>query len=433
MRSYGSSGWQGVTNTNRTLLFDSTTNYGYALFQTGPYNNGSTSYIGGPGSLPAAAATTISATGNLITGDHTKNFTATSAGQYFLVGNPYASPVDPRSFTTSGTDNRRNLYGKLWMWDAKPGGALGRYVSFDLSSNAYSVTGNGFADNNVMIQSGQAFFVQATDIGPARLVFRETSKNPNGSHAMMGDEIRTGKSLLRLTLQQPLTGDSTENLDGAVAVFHAEGKPGLDPLDGSKLMNSSENIFFRREERSLTFEHRPMVTATDTLQLRMSNLQARSYRLQAEGSDFPDTDGVSAELIDRFTGRTVALSLTGKTDHPFTVTADSLSTGDRFLVVFRRAAAPVVVTPDRDGNTTGLKLYPNPVRENLQVSVNVSMTGPYTVQVVSGSGEPVWMRTGIASGTKRMEINTSNLVSGVYHLVLTDAQGGRTVKKFVKE
>ena len=433
MRSYGSSGWQGVTNTNRTLLFDSTTNYGYALFQTGPYNNGSTSYIGGPGSLPAAAATTISATGNLITGDHTKNFTATSAGQYFLVGNPYASPVDPRSFTTSGTDNRRNLYGKLWMWDAKPGGALGRYVSFDLSSNAYNINGHGYQNDNVMIQSGQAFFVQATDIGPARLVFRETSKNPNGSHAMMGDEIRTGKSLLRLTLQQPLTGDSTENLDGAVAVFHAEGKPGLDPLDGSKLMNSSENIFFRREERSLTFEHRPMVTATDTLQLRMSNLQARSYRLQAEGADFTDTDGVSAELIDRFTGRSVPLSLTGKTDHPFTVTADSLSTGDRFLVVFRRAAAPVVVTPDRDGNSAGLKLYPNPVRDDLQVSVNVSMTGPYTVQVVSGSGEPVWMRTGIVSGTKRVEINTSGMVSGVYHLVLTDAQGGRTVRKFVKE
>jgi hypothetical protein len=433
MRSYGSSGWANVTNTNSTLLFDGTTNYGFALFAAGPYNNGSSAI----NPATAAQTTVLSATGNLITGDHTKSFTATAANQFFLVGNPYASPVDPRSFTATGTVNRTNLNSKLWMWDAKPGigtgNGLGRYVSFDLSLNSYNVTGNGFADNNVMIQSGQAFFVQSAGSGAATLVFRESSKDANGSHAMMGDENRTPKALLRLTLQQPITGDSTENLDGAVAVFHAEGKPGLDPLDGSKLMNSSENIFFRREERSLTFEHRPMVTATDTLQLRMSNLQARSYRLQAEGSDFPDTDAVSAELIDRFTGRTVALSLTGRTDHPFTVTADSLSTGDRFLVVFRRAAAPVVVTPDRDGNGAGLKLYPNPVRNDLQVSVSVSMTGPYTVQVVSGSGEPVWMRTDIASGTKRVEINTSGMVSGVYHLVLTDAQGGRTVKKFVKE
>jgi hypothetical protein len=430
MRSYGSSGWSNVTNTNSTLLFDNTTNYGYALFATGPYNNGAG--VGSPST--AAQNTTLSATGTLITGDHTKSFTATTANQYFLVGNPYASPVNPRSFAS----NRTNLNDKLWMWDAKPGvgtgNGLGRYVSFDLSINEYIPLGNGYPDHNVMIQSGQAFFVQATSSGvPTELVFRESSKNANGASGMMGNTTATPKARMRLTLQQPITGDSTENLDGAVAVFHAEGKPGLDPLDGSKLMNSSENIFFRREERSLTFEHRPMVTSTDTLQLRMSNLQARSYRLQAEGADFPDTDGVSAELIDRFTGRSVPVSLKGKTDHAFTVTSDSLSTGDRFLVVFRRAAAPVVVTPDRDANSTGLKLYPNPVRENLQVSVNVSMTGPYTVQVVSGSGEPVWMRTGIASGTKRVEINTSGMVSGVYHLVLTDAQGVRTVKKFVKE
>jgi hypothetical protein len=437
MRSYGSSGWADVTNTNTSLLFDNTTNYGYALFATGPYNNGSTTYIGGPGSLPAAAATTLSATGTLITGDHTKNLSAAAANQFFLVGNPYASPVDPRSFTETPTANRTNLNGKLWMWDAKPGvgtgSGLGRYVSFDLNSNLYNVTGNGYADNNVMIQSGQAFFVQATASGAATLVFRETSKNANGSHEMMGDEIRTAKALLRLTLQQPVTADSADNLDGAVAVFHAEGKAGLDPLDGSKLMNSSENIFFRREDRSLTFEHRPVVTAKDTLYLRMSNLQNRTYRLQIRATDFPDADVVTAELTDRFTGKSTPISLKGDTDHAFAVTADSMSKGDRFMVVFSRAAAPVVVTPDTDADAAGLKLYPNPVRNNLQVAVNVSMTGPYTIHVISGNGESVWMRSGIVSGTKHVAINTSGMLPGVYHLVLTGGQGGRTVKKFVKE
>jgi hypothetical protein len=61
------------------------------------------------------------------------------------------------------------------------------------------------------------------------------------------------------------------------------------------------------------------------------------------------------------------------------------------------------------------------------------MTSPYSIQVISGNGETVCMRSGIASGTKRVAINTSGMVSGVYHLVLTDGQGGRTVKKFVKE
>jgi hypothetical protein len=434
MRSYDSSGWADVTSTNSTLLFDNTTNYGYALFATGPYNNGSTAYIGSPGSLPAAAATTLSATGTLITGDHTKNLSASGANRFFLVGNPYASPVDPRSFTDTGTVNRTNLKSQLWMWDAKPGTGrgLGRYLSFDLSSSSYNVPSPGYADNDVMIQSGQAFFVQSIADEPATLVFRESSKNANGSHAMMGDEIRTPKALLRLTLQQPITSDSTENLDGAVAVLHPEGKPGLDPLDGSKLMNSSENIFFRREARSLTFEHRPMVTAKDTLYLRMSNLQAMSYRLQAEGSDFPDTDAVSAELVDRFTGRSVPLSLTGKTDHPFTVTADSLSTGDRFLVVFRRAAAPVVVTPDTDGGEA-LRLYPNPVRDRLRVAVGASFSGPYTAAVFNAAGVEVWKKSGIPAGTKTVDVSTSAFLSGLYTLVLTDAKGDTRVEKFVRE
>jgi hypothetical protein len=332
--------------------------------------------------------------------------------------------------------NRTNLNAKLWMWDAKPGNGvgngLGRYVSFDLSSNAYSVPGNGYADDNVMIQSGQAFFVQATAVGAATLVFRETSKDANGSHAMMGDEIRTAKSLLRLTLQQPVTADSADNLDGAVAVFHAEGKAGLDPLDGAKLMNSSENIFFRREDRSLTFEHRPLPGVRDTLRLRMANMLARGYTLQVEATDFPDVDGLSAELRDRFTGKSTPISLKGVTDHSFTVTADSLSTGDRFEVVFRQAAAPVTVIPDTDGGDV-FKLYPNPVREKLKVAVQLSTSGPFGLQVFDASGSEVWRRTGIASGTKTVEVNTAGLQNGVYMLVLTDAKGKTQVEKFVRE
>jgi hypothetical protein len=216
----------------------------------------------------------------IITGDHTKTFNASAAGQYFLVGNPYASPVDLRSFTTTPTANRTNLNAKLWMWDAKQGvgkgSGLGRYVSFDLSTNQYSVFGNGYPDNNVMIQSGQSFFVQATAAGAATLVFRESSKDARGSHAMMGDQNITPKALLRLILQQ---SDGSENLDGSVAVFHSDGRTALDPFDGCKLMNSSENIFFRREGRNLTFEHHPLLETQDAIFMRVSNLSNMTYRL----------------------------------------------------------------------------------------------------------------------------------------------------------
>lgn len=429
MRSYGS-GWADVTNTRTSVLFDGTTNYGYALFATGPYNNGAS--IINPSQ--AAQSTTLSATGMLITGDHTKTVTATAANQYFLVGNPYTSPVDPRSFTTTPTINRTNLNSKLWMWDAKPGvgtgNGLGRYVSFDLSSNQYSVFGDGYPDNNVMIQSGQAFFVQATDPGVATLVFRESSKDASGSHTMMGDQNTSPKALLRLTLQ---SSDGTENLDGAVAVFHTDGKKALDPLDGSKLMNTSENIFFRREGRNLTFEHHPLVETQDTIFMRVSNLTAKTYRLQVESQHFANMEAWKAELKDRFTGKSTTIDLKGNITEEFQVTADSLSTGDRFMVIFSKSAANGGQTPDDFSASSGIKLFPNPVRAQLRLRLDNKASGVYSVSIINSAGARVWQREGISEDIRQLDINTSGLPAGLYRLSVTDAQGYNRINTFVKD
>ena len=434
MRSYGVSGWAPVTSTNSTLLFDNTTNYGYALFATGPYNNGSTAYIGSPGSLPAAAATTLSATGTLITGDHTKSFTASAANQFFLVGNPYASPVDPRSFTETPTVNRTNLNGKLWMWDAKPGAGigngLGRYVSFDMSINQYNVLGDGYADHNVMIQSGQAFFVQATASGAATLVFREASKDATSSHAMMGDAIDK-KAVLRLTLQETV-GDSSENLDGAVAVFHAAGKSGLDPLDGQKLMNTSENLSLRRDDRNLSFEHRPEVGGTDTLMLRIGNMRTQAYVLEASADGFTQKD-MTATLVDRLTGQRRLLDAGGITRYPFTVSSDSLSTGDRFMVVFGGRINGSGVTPEGSSVSPELRLFPNPATSRLGVRYTVTMAGSLSLRVYDARGALVMDRTvEDHTGTGLLELNTSALPGGMYRVLLTDGAGSRQTQTFIR-
>jgi hypothetical protein len=92
----------------------------------------------------------------------------------------------------------------------------------------------------------------------------------------------------------------------------------------------------------------------------------------------------------------------------------------------------VVVTPDTDGGEA-LRLYPNPVRDRLRVAVGVSVTGPFTATVFNAAGVEVWKRSGIAAGTKTVDVGTSTLQTGVYTLVLTDAKGETKVEKFVKE
>jgi hypothetical protein len=433
MRSYGSSGWQNVTNTNTTYLFDASTNNGFALFQTGPYNNGSTAYIGSVGSLPSGVATTLSATGGLITGDHTKNFSPTSNGQYFLVANPYASPVDPASFTASGTVNRTNLDNTLYMWDAKQAGAntLGRYVSYSISGSSYSNggAGTGFPDNTVQIQSGQAFFVRATTGGtPASLVFRESSKSSTGSHTMFGSGTATVGKMVRLFL-----AEDSNHIDGAVAFFRAGASAGIDAEDGVKLMNASDNLGFRREGRTLVFEFRPELKGTDTLQLQLSQMQQKAFRLRVLLEGFTGAEGVQAELVDRHLKQRRELSHTDTTNVDFSVTADSASTGERFQIVFKKAASPGggTVEPAEAGR---INPYPNPVVPGVPVRVDIDGTkAPWSLQLMDAGGRTVWRQTVKDPGQRRVHIDMSRMATGVYQLLMTDGKGTQSISRLLKQ
>jgi hypothetical protein len=431
MRSYDAT-WQGITNTKTTELFNATTNNGFALFLTGPYNNGSTAYIGGPGNLPNGIASTLSATGTLITGTHTKSLTATAVGQYFLIANPYASPVNPASFTSEGTINRTNLDNTLHLWDAKPGGTngLGRYVSFSIFPPSYSNggSGTGYVDNTVQIQSGQAFFVRATAVGAASLVFRETSKGSLTNLDMMGNGDPVSIPSMRFQLWQ-----DTVNYDGAVAFFHAKASKGFDAMDGLKLLNGSDNLGFRRDGKTLVFEHHPVLGATDTLFLQLSQMRQQPFRLTIEAVGLPQSEGLRARLIDRFTGRETDIDLGGRTEMDFTIGADSASSGDRFMVVLGGVTGGITPTPEL-ADVSGLRVYPNPLAG--AGTVKVSLAGrkaPLDLRVIDALGRTVWLRSSVGTALGQVEIDMAGLAAGVYHLILTDATGGQTVSKILKQ
>ena len=429
MRSYDAT-WQGITNTKTTELFNATTNNGFALFLTGPYNNGSTAYIGGPGNLPNGIASTLSATGALITGTHTKSLTATTVGQYFLIANPYASPVNPASFTSEGTINRVNLDNTLHLWDAKPGGTngLGRYVSFSIFPPSYSNggPGTGYVDNAVQIQSGQAFFVRATAAGAASLVFRETSKGSLTNLDMMGNGDPVIIPSMRFQLWQ-----DTVNYDGAVAFFHAKASKGFDAMDGLKLLNGSDNLGFRRDGKTLVFEHHPVLGATDTLFLQLSQMRQQSFRLTIEAVGLPQSEGLRARLIDRFTGRETEINLGGRTEMDFTIGADSASSGDRFMVVLAGVTGGIIPTPEFT-DVSDLRVYPNPLAGAVKVSL-AGRKAPLDLRVIDALGRTVWSRSSVGTALGQVEIDMAGLAAGVYHLILTDATGGQTVSKILKQ
>jgi hypothetical protein len=334
MRSYVNNAWVNVSNTKTSgTLFDDNGNMAYAIFVTGPYGRGNVS-----GQNFLATATTLSATGNLIMGDYNRNLGTLSAGQYVMVGNPYASPIDPRSISTANTSNISNT---LWLWDARQQGSsnLGRYVSFDVSGGIYNNggAGTGYPDNSVMIQSGQAFFVKAAAAGSASITFRESSKSSSNSNLAFGNNTEKPKELLALRLQREAEGE-WQNIDGAVAFFEEGGNPAVDAMDGSKLMNTADNLFFRRGNSNLVFEHRARVSTVDTVFIRMNNTAKLPSRLIIDGSGFSDM-WLEAFLIDDQGGKPVPLKLNGVNAYDFILDAGAGSNVDRFMIVLRKAEA----------------------------------------------------------------------------------------------
>ena len=325
MRKFSSNAWTNISNTNSELLFGSTTNNGFALFVTGPYQNGNGNISSGQ------SATTLRATGSLITGDHIKSLSASVANEYFLVGNPYASPVRPAAIELSA-----GMAGNFWMWDASDIN-FGRYVAYDRTLDQYSLTGgNGFSNTGpTPIQSGQAFFAKVTTAGPSSLTFRESFKSSSVSGGMFGAQASLSLEKIRIHLQRRI-GDEYPDADAAWMIFHPSANKYEDPFDGSKLANSSENLTLMRNTRAMTFEYHPTLKRRDTLFMRLSELKFQEYRIETEGMAWDDTS-ITAELVDRNNGQRKKINLSSISHHVFM--ADSTAT-DRYMIVLSKPAPP---------------------------------------------------------------------------------------------
>jgi hypothetical protein len=336
IQQYVNNSWSVLNNTNTSNLFNATTNNAYSVFVTGPYNNGSTNINA------AAVATTLSATGTLIQGTHTKTLTPTAAGQYFLVANPYASSVSPTSISFT------NIADNFYMWDPNCLGSynVGQYNTYNRTAQTYTLVTNSVAGtvytNSTPIQSGQAFFVQADAAAATSITFNETDKVSGSTNV-----FRTSSSnvqVMRHTLKKTIGGELM-SIDGALGVFYDGGNAAINYNDAAKFSNSTENIVLRRANGSYAIEERPLVTEKDTLFVRLTNTTQSAYTLELTGENFTNTPGLTATLKDAYTNTSLPLSITDTNRYNFAVDANAASTGDRFMIVFKaNSTLPVQFT-----------------------------------------------------------------------------------------
>jgi len=326
VKTYNSSidDWDGLTNTTATSLGNnnsSAANSAYGIFITGPYRSNTIT--------TAPLNTTLRATGLLQTGTQTFNYSVNN-GQYILTGNPYAAPIDFKTIT------KTNVANTMWAWDAQLS-TLGGYVmfSYDSVKDKYDQDiAPALTKQTRIIQSGQAFFVQAT-ANSQTVTINESDKASIDSsrNTVFFAPTTDDAQQLRITLNK-----AGEGIDGILVKLDNVYKQDLTD-DGNKLFSYNENLSIRVDTSYLGIERMPLPKENDSLWLDVWGMKAKtSYSFTMQPQNIPVK--VKAYLLDRFLNTKTPLSLTTDSTLNFTTTSDKGSYAeDRFVIVFAQAGA----------------------------------------------------------------------------------------------
>ncbi len=328
--------WSSIANTDATVL---TAGNAYRILIRG---DRSTDLNTQPASN---TATTLRATGSLLTGSVIMNSTGAGAtagmpllsaaiGGYSFVGNPYASPVNWDNVYTSAV----GLEDYYYTWDPTRG-THGAYVYWDKSDGANG--GSVGSAVNQHIQPGQAIFVRSSSATPV-LTFNEAHKSSSFTNTFRTQTTLTGKLSIGLTNTALMAANN--GFDGANILFADNFSGAIDGEDIPKMNNQDENLSVYSNTTNLMKESRPTVTANDTVQLRIWQLASNSYILTFDAQQF--TTNKEAYLLDGYLNTSSPISIAGNSQYAFTTNATATSYADtRFKVVFRTSGAlPVSIT-----------------------------------------------------------------------------------------
>lgn len=328
IRSYDgqTNAYVNVTDTKNAVLFDGSINKPYLIFITGPYASG---FIGS-GSDP----TTLNATGNLITGTQTYNFVANGTNNFALIANPYPCPIDfEKVFTNAGN---LNIAPKFYVVDPNLN-EIGGYVTVVRSGvNTYNVMpSSGATAQNHYIQSGQAFFVEASADGGAALEIKEEDKDATTAETNVFRTNNGSFETFAINLNAVPVNNIPVMIDGALVNCHNNyNLAHNNNEDADKFFNPNESIFILNSSYTFAQDGRPLVDNGDEIKIGLNGMRQRNYQLEIKPDNI-NAPYLTATLFDNFLNSTVSVSLTSSTVYPFTVTANAASgNNNRFKIVF---------------------------------------------------------------------------------------------------
>ena len=379
------------------------------------------------------SATTLRATGQLITGDVTFTTSGTSsasgatstygltsgADNYSLIANPYACPIDWYTIYRHNNSSNNLSSSYLYLDPTFLASGYNVYITYNAVSNS---TNNpaGSIGSRRYIQSGQGFFVQnwGASTSPAyadgnntQLVISESDKAVSSTHTAVFGAAKP--NLLAISLWKNVNG-ADMNVDGAVAVFNSNFTKNIGAEDSKKIANSAENISITESINDLSIDGLPTPDAGDVIALKLNQVTAGiEYQLKVDVSDYA---GLDAYIHDALMNTEVSATTTVS----FTPTTDAATYANRFSVVFKATKTMPIV------NSGKLSVYPNPVTDKVVTVQTMNIdAGKYNVSLINNMGQTVLTTTInhlTGSATETISMNKV-LPSGVYTLMLKNTNG----------
>jgi hypothetical protein len=407
------------TITSRFYLYNSTTNFYESVPSpsTTTFEAGKGFLIRMPNNHPAVTPTAWA--GQFVGVPHNGNYNVTLqddvAGERFnLVGNPYPSPISALSFIENA-NNSGSITGTLYFWRKTNGSANPSYCTW---------TSGGFVTNNDpqtfdlndVIQTGQAFFVEATGTNDQLLFTNEMRADNNANQFFRNAQTTTAVERNRVWLNASNdAGAFSQTMIG----YMTNASNGLDIQIDGKYINDGEIAFtslldaapMAIQGRALPFD------AADVVPMRFKATTAGTYTIAIDHVDGLFANGQTVFLRDNVTGVTHNLS-----DGAYTFAVEAGTFDSRFEVVYQ--------------STLGTD---TPVLTRNQVVVYATEAGAITVH--SGSvvmsavkvfdirGRLLTESNNINASQTTLAVNTTNEVLLVQ---ITSVSGETITKKFVK-
>lgn len=345
--NYSNGTWSsGITNTKTTNL-DAFQGYRVLIRGARDFNLYTTSVNNTQNGLQMIDATTLRATGQLVTGTVTYGTsgvtnTATGGSSYSLnttvgsrtgfsyIPNPYVCPVDWVQVYAASS----NINASYWYLDPTTN-ATGSYRAYNALSGS-SIIYTDESNAGQYIQAGQAVFVQATTSSPS-VVFNESAKVPaSGKLSVFGAISPVSK--IYVSLLKQVNGNATVT-DGAAIAFSSKFSNVYGAQDALKLSNANDNIYISDKGQSLSIDGRMPANTSDVLPLTIGELSTTAYLLKVDATAYTN-NGFAPYLLDSYKGTTTTIS--GVDSIAFTVDAAIAATyQNRFSIIFQPSTLPV--------------------------------------------------------------------------------------------